>query len=57
MLVSSGYKVKHAERDATVYLACTAIINGARSSKQVLATVKGGFWQVMKVRVLHMPDR
>lgn len=35
--------------DGTAYLACNAIINGARTWKQVAAVVKGGFWDVMKV--------
>lgn len=31
------------------YLACTAIINGARTKDQVLAVVKGGFPKIIKV--------
>jgi len=35
----------------SVFLASTAIINGARSMKEVIKTVKAGFLPVIRVRI------
>ncbi|EMD42168.1 hypothetical protein CERSUDRAFT_43293 [Gelatoporia subvermispora B] len=37
------------------YLACMAVINGARTAKDVVRTVKGGFVRVLRVTIMTQP--
>ncbi|KIJ38469.1 hypothetical protein M422DRAFT_231199 [Sphaerobolus stellatus SS14] len=39
----------------TVYLTCMALISGARSIKEIKATVKGGFMAVMRITWMTSP--
>ncbi|OCH95834.1 hypothetical protein OBBRIDRAFT_788041 [Obba rivulosa] len=39
----------------TAYLACMAVINGAKSVNDVVRTVKGGFLRVLRVTIMTQP--
>ncbi|KAG0696035.1 hypothetical protein DFH29DRAFT_984768 [Suillus ampliporus] len=41
--------------NATTFLACMAVINGAKSFSEVIRTVKGGFFSVVRVSWLVSP--
>lgn len=52
-LVASNFLV--APVQTTVFLASMAIINGAKSLDEVIRTVKGGFWAVIRVTWIVSP--